>query len=180
MITITFSVPTRDELRNYYLAHRQAVRVFGNSTFADMSSEIWVFDVNSTLPDNGTSVIKPLDDVSPIANGPGRYIIFEKMSIDYFNEVPVSANGNAVFYLTNDKTSTGTALFNTLITVLPIINNSANNYTYGWSYNATTKALTVNCKISAGVNVALVGLTLLGAPANVANGTNVQILVKGN
>lgn len=31
-----------------------------------------------------------------------------------------------------------------------------------------------------GINVALVGLTLLGVPSPVANGTNVSVLVKGN
>ena len=178
-LTITFSAPTRGDMRNYYLANRQAVRIFGNNSFADMASEIWVFDINSTLADNGTTVIKPIDDVMPVPGGPGRYILFEKMSIDYFNTVPVSGSGNAVFYLTNDKTSTGTALFSNIVTVLPIINDSANNYTYGWSYNATTKALTVNAKVSSGINVAALGLTLLGAPVNVANGTNIQILVKG-
>lgn len=181
MISIAYSLPTRGELRNYYLADKQAVRVFGNVSFNDMTSEIWVFDINSTLPDNGVSVIKPLDEVSPIPNAPGRYILFEKMAkVDYFNTVTVSSGGNAVFYLTTDKTPTGAALFSSIVTVLPIVNDSSNNYNYGWSYNPTTKALTVNVKSSSALNVSALGLNLLGAPVNVANGSVVQILVKGN
>jgi len=100
---------------------------------------------------------------------------------DYTNTVAVAGGvGNSVFYLTSDKTSTGTALYTNITCVLPIINDSTVNYTYGWTYNSTTKALTVNAKSSAGINVALVGLTLLGLPSPVANGTNIQILVKGN
>lgn len=181
MMTITFSVPVRSELRNYYLANRQAVRVFGNTSFNDISSEIWVFDISSTLPDNGTTVIKPSDDVSPIPGGPGRYILFEKMAKpDYTKTNPVSGGaGNAVFYLTNDGTSTGTALFTTVEYVNAIVNDSAVNYTYGWSYNSSTKELTVNVKSSTGLYIALLSLTLLGTPANVANGVQVSVLVKG-
>lgn len=100
---------------------------------------------------------------------------------DYTNTVAVAGGaGNAVFYLTSDKTSTGTALYTTVTYVNPIVNDSTVNYTYGWSYNAGTKALTVNVKQATGINVALVGLTLLGVPANAPNSTNVSVLVKGN
>jgi hypothetical protein len=181
-LLVALSIEARGELRNYYGNHRQAIRVFGNVAFGDMASEIWVFDVNSTAADNGTTVIKPNDVVTPVPGSPGRYILFEKVTIDYFNSTQVTSNGNALFYLTNDKTPTGTPLFQTavnIVTVLPIVNDSLNNYTYGWSYNAATKALTVNTKVSSGINVAALGLNLLGAPVNVANGTNIQILVKG-
>lgn len=178
-ISPALSLPTRPELRNYYANDKQACRVFGSLTFGDTSSEIWVFDVTATDADNNTTVIKPNEDQMPTPTSPGRWILFEKMSIEYFNAVSISGNGNAVFYLTNDKTSTGRALFNNIVSVFPIVNNSASNYTYGWSYNATTKALTVNVKISSGLNVAALGLTLLGAPTNVPNGVDVQLLVKG-
>lgn len=98
---------------------------------------------------------------------------------DYTNTTAVSGGaGNVVFYLTSDKTSTGTALFSNVTTVIPLVNDASTNYTYGWTYNSTTKALTVNVKSSPGLVVGV--LTLLGVPVNVANGTNVQILVKGN
>lgn len=101
--------------------------------------------------------------------------------VDYTNTVSVAGGaGNAIFYLTSDKTSTGTALYTNVNYVNPIVNDSTVNYTYGWSYNAGTKALTVNVKQAVGINVALVGLTLLGIPSNAPNGTSVQILVKGN
>lgn len=95
------------------------------------------------------------------------------------NATTTGTTGNAVFYLTSDKTSTGTALYTNITYVGPIINDSTLNYTYGWSYNPATKALTVNAKSAAGINVALVGLTLLGAPVNVAAGTQIFVLVKG-
>lgn len=100
---------------------------------------------------------------------------------DYTNTVAVAGGaGGAVFYLTSDKTSTGSALYTNINFVSPLVNDSTQNYTYGWSYNSTTKALTVNTKVSTGINVALVGLTLLGLPSPVANGTIVNVLVKGN
>lgn len=181
-ISPALSLPTRPELRNYYANDKQACRVFGGSSFGDTSSEIWVFDVTATGVDNNSTIIKPNEDQMPVPNGAGRWILFEKMSIDYFNVSAVSSAGNAIFYLTKDKTSTGIALFPNsvnVVTILPIVNDSLNNYTYGWSYNATTKALTVNVKVSSGINVAALGLNLLGAPVNVSNGTNIQILVKG-
>lgn len=99
---------------------------------------------------------------------------------DYTNTVAVAGGaGNAVFYITSDKTSTGTALYTNITHVNPIVNDSSTNFTYGWSYNPTTKALTVNSK--AGVTgIVILGISLLGAPVNVANGTNIQVLVKGN
>lgn len=101
--------------------------------------------------------------------------------VDYTNTVAVAGGaGNAVFYLTSDKTSTGTALYTNVTYVSPIVNDSTVNYTYGWSYNAGTKALTVNVKQATGINVALLSLTLLQTPNNVANGTSVQVLIKGN
>lgn len=102
-------------------------------------------------------------------------------SIEYINTGIITGGaGNIIFYLTSDKTSTGTALYTNLTYVNPIVNDSTINYSYGWSYNSGTKALTVNTKSAIGLNVALVGLTLLGIPGNAPNGTSVQILVKGN
>lgn len=100
---------------------------------------------------------------------------------DYTNTAIVSGGaGVAIFYLTNDKTSTGTALYTNINYVNPIVNNADLNYSYGWAYNSTTKALTVTTKAAVGLNISLLGLTLLGVPSPVANGTSVQILVKGN
>jgi len=94
------------------------------------------------------------------------------------NTVAVAGGaGNAVFYLTNNGLVDGTPLFTTVKSVLPMVNDSALNYTYGWSLSGAT--LTVNVKRSTGINVALLGLTLLGVPANVPNGMNVSVLVHG-
>lgn len=97
----------------------------------------------------------------------------------YVNTAAVSGGaGNAVFYLTNDKTSTGTALYTSVTDVVPFINDSGANYTYSWSYNAGTKALTVNVKTNGTTVISLI--TVLTAPINVANGTSVRVQVKGN
>lgn len=88
-----------------------------------------------------------------------------------------TTTGNATFYLTSDKTSSGAALFSSAPAIVPTINDSDNNYSYEWSLSGDFKTLTVNCKVSSGINVALLGLTLLGAPANVANGITVNVLV---
>lgn len=98
---------------------------------------------------------------------------------EYVGSSTVSSAGNAIFYLTSDGTSTGTALFTTVTYANPFVNDSAVNYSYSWSYNGTTKALTVNVKAAVGINVSLIGLTLLGLPSNVANGTAVSVFVKG-
>lgn len=98
---------------------------------------------------------------------------------EYIGNSTVTSAGNAIFYLTSDGTSTGTALYTSVNYANPFVNDSTVNYSYSWSYNSGTKALTVNVKAATGLNVALVGLTLLGVPANVANGTQVSVLVKG-
>jgi len=99
---------------------------------------------------------------------------------EYVGAATVSGGaGNVIFYLTSDGTSTGTALFTTVSYANPFVNDSVVNYSYGWTYNATTKALTVNVKSAAGLYISLLNLSLLGVPANVANGTSVSVLVKG-
>jgi len=98
----------------------------------------------------------------------------------YTNTASVSGgSGNAVFYLTSDKTSTGTALYaNGNVFPNPIVNDSSNNYTYGWSYNSSTRALTVNVKQNGTAILSLINV--LTGPANVSNGTVVQVTVNGN
>lgn len=99
---------------------------------------------------------------------------------DYYNTANTAGgSGNVVFYLTSDKTSTGTALYTNINYVNPIVNDASTNYTFGWTYNSGTKALTVNVKAAVGINVALLSLTLLGVPSNVADGKTVSVLVKG-
>lgn len=89
----------------------------------------------------------------------------------------VGTTGNVVFYLTSDKTSTGTALFSSEPVITPIVNDASANYTYGWTLSADKKMLTVNVKYAPLVSVALVGL-VLAAPINVAAGIQVRVMVK--
>lgn len=130
-----------------------------------------------TLPSSGTT--------AQYLNGLGNLVTFPTIPTipipDYTNTVAISGgSGNAVFYLTSDKTASGTALYTNILTVQPIVNDAALNYTYSWTISSDKKTLTVNVKAAVGLNVSLVGLTLLGVPSNVANGTVVNVLVKGN
>lgn len=94
----------------------------------------------------------------------------------YTNTVAIAGGaGNAVFYLTSDKTSGGTALYANDPNVIPIVNDAANNYTYGWTLSGDKKTLTVNVKVSQSTYIALLGINLLGIPANAANGVVVQV-----
>lgn len=137
---------------------------FINQSGARTAISLTTTGTGSATYNNTTGVLNIPTPITPLA--------------DYTNTVAVAGGaGNATFYLTNDKTSTGIALYTNINYVSPIVNDATNNYTYGWAYNPTTKALTVNVRANTGLTV--LGLQVLGAPANIANGTNVQILVKG-
>ncbi len=111
-------------------------------------------------------------------NIPSSYITGLSIN-DYTNTVAVSGGaGQAVFYITSDKTSSGTALYSTIDAVIPLVNDASQNYTYGWSYNSTTKALTVTCKTNLTAVIAL--LTVILGPTNAPNGTNINVTVKGH
>lgn len=92
----------------------------------------------------------------------------------------VSSAGNVIFYLTDNGAAGGNALFTNVDYVNPIVNDSSVNYSYGWTLSGDKKTLTVNTKAAVGINVALLSLTLLGVPSNVANGTAVTCVVVGN
>lgn len=135
---------------------------------------------NITITDS-TKLTIPTGTSSQVVLGNGTLGTLPTLPIvDYFNTA-TTTSGVATFYLTSDKTSTGTALYSVVDLIMPIINDATLNYTYGFStYNSLTKSITVTAKVSAGINVALLGLTLLGAPASVPNGTSIQVLVKGH
>lgn len=93
------------------------------------------------------------------------------------------ATGVAVFYLTTDGTSTGTAIFpNSVITdsvnVTP--NDSTALYGLSWAFTNSNKTLTVTVNKSSSTGViSLLGLNLLGSPIAAANGTTVKLQVWG-
>lgn len=101
---------------------------------------------------------------------------------DYANTLPIAGGaGQVIFYLTNDRTSTGTALYSSVTYVNPVVNDVGANYVYGWTISPDKKTLTLSAKsaVPTGV-IAVLGISVLGAPVNVANGVSVSILVKGN
>lgn len=83
--------------------------------------------------------------------------------------------GNAVFNLTNDGTSTGTALCpNGVMLNSPnlSVNDATAPYQFSWAWTNSNKTMTVLAQKASGL--AVLTFTLLGIPAPVPNGTNVN------
>lgn len=84
------------------------------------------------------------------------------------------ANGNAVFYLTDDNTPTGNALFKNLVTVMIRPNEVGSSFSSGpYTLSADKKTVTIAVSKSTATNVALIGLSVLTAPAP-ANGSTIE------
>lgn len=83
--------------------------------------------------------------------------------------------GNAIFNLTNDGTSTGTALCpNGVMLNSPnlSVNDATAPYQFSWAWSNSNKTMTVLAQKASGL--AVLTFTLLGIPAPVPNGTNVN------
>ena len=130
------------------------------------------FVVTNSSPDRTVSITSGNG-----INTSGSYPNFTIAGSDYTNS-STATSGVVTYYLTSDKTSTGTALYSTIDGVYPIINDATANYTFGWSYNSSTKALSVTAKTNGTTIISLI--TVLTAPVNVTNGTTVYVLVKGH
>lgn len=118
---------------------------------------------------------------------------FNKNSLYYYNgtlipnaitfdgSVAVAGGaGQAVIWLTDNGGSTGNAVFTTINTVIPIINDGTGNFNYSWVISGDKKSVTVTGQKSSATAIALLGISLLGAPVNVANGVIITVTVKGN
>lgn len=98
---------------------------------------------------------------------------------DYYNTA-TTTSGTATFYLTDNKLSTGTALYSQINYVNPLVNNVNGNYTFGWTVSPDLKTLTVQSRVATNTAViALIGISVLGSTVQVPNGTTIQVLVKG-
>lgn len=98
---------------------------------------------------------------------------------DYTNTASTTG-GAATFYLTHNKLSSGTALYNQINHISPIVNNANAYYTFGWTISGDNKTLTINSKVATNTAVlTLLGIAVTGAATTVPNGTNIQVLVKG-
>lgn len=102
--------------------------------------------------------------------------------ISYVSSATVSS-GVAVFQLTTDGTSTGTAIFpNSVLTksASPTPNDATAVFGYSWVFTNSNKTLTVTVNKSTPTGViALLGISILGAPVAAANGTVVNITLLG-
>lgn len=86
--------------------------------------------------------------------------------------------GNAAFNLTSDGTSTGTALCpNGVMLNSPniAVNDATAPYQFSWAWSNSNKTMTVLAQKASGL--AVLTFTLLGLPAPVPNGTNVNATV---
>lgn len=83
--------------------------------------------------------------------------------------------GNAVFNITNDGTSTGTALCpnGTMLNSPNLsVNDATAPYQFSWIWSNSNKTMTVLAQKASGL--AVLTFTLLGIPAPVPNGTSVN------
>lgn len=83
--------------------------------------------------------------------------------------------GNAVFNITNDGTSTGTALCpnGTMLNSPNLsVNDATAPYQFSWAWSNSNKTMTVLSQKASGL--AVLTFTLLGIPAPVPNGTSVN------
>lgn len=181
MIRLAVAADTKADLVGFNSAvDGQSYIVMGNTSEADSLPRFYYYVASSTAIVDGENVLATTG-----MGGMGRYLKNGQVQppvtgiADYTNTVVVTGGaGVATFYLTSDKTSSGTALYSTIDAVIPIINDVTQNYTYGWSYNSTTKALTVTAKTNLTAVISL--LTVVLGPTVVPNGASIQVVVKGH
>lgn len=88
---------------------------------------------------------------------------------------------SAVFNLTSNKLSTGTAIFNNIYFVLPTVNSSNSVFGFGWTISSDKKKLVVKARKADNTGIiTLLGINLLGATTAVATGTKVYLAIRGN
>lgn len=101
----------------------------------------------------------------------------------YINSATTNASGVAVFQLTNDGTSTGTAIFpnGVLIkSVSPTPNDSTTFFGYSWgALTNSGKTLSITVTKSATPLLSLLGINILGAPIAAVSGVSVNVVVMG-
>lgn len=99
-------------------------------------------------------------------------------SFRVYQSFTITTAGTAVFQLTADGTSTGTALFPTEAftdSVQPIVNDATASYQLGWAFSNSNKTLTVTVNKLSTANILTGVLGQAAAPA----GTIVKLAVEG-
>lgn len=95
-----------------------------------------------------------------------------------YQSFTVTTAGTAVFQLTADGTSTGTALFPTEVftdSVQPIVNDATSSYQFAWALTNSNKTLTVTINKLSTANILTGVLGQAAAPV----GTIVKVVVEG-
>jgi len=166
------------------------IYMYGDSTqlrVKNVASHGGTVPVNITISANGNTDAKFYPNAGTGSDASNLYtyisfnpeIISSSLGFKPYSNTATTTSGVATFYLTSDKTAGGTALYGTNVYPNIVVNDAAANYTYGWSLSGDKKTLTVTTKVSSQNVVALVGLTLIGVPANVPNGTTVYLTCFG-
>jgi hypothetical protein len=153
---------------------------------ADLISRCGTLETKVSSLESGKANISHTHDWSSISGKPtlfsGNYNDLSNKPNKVLPFKVVVSGGNAVFHLTNDGTSSGTALFSGIpnLDSMQLTAEEADSpHTFGTPVlSNSNKTLTVPVKKSGGINVALVGLTLLGAPV-AANGSTIRLLIAG-
>lgn len=99
----------------------------------------------------------------------------------YTNSFTITTAGTAVFNLTSDGTSTGTALMTlpNLTSLNVWVNDATSQYQASAALSNSNKTLTVTINKAGFVTVALLGLTILATPSPAAIGTVVNVQIWG-
>lgn len=117
------------------------------------------------------------DQTVTITGATGTYPTFSIPIV--FADSAATVSDSAVFYLTSNRLSTGTALYTTKPVVSPAVNNIGGNYTFGWTISSDFKKLVVRAKVATNTAViALIGISVLGSTVAVTTGTVIQIIAK--
>lgn len=98
---------------------------------------------------------------------------------EYAHTLATNASGVAVFYLTDTGLASGNALFTSIRSVQPQVNDGTTIYGFGWTISADMKTLTMTVRKSATPVLSLLGLNILAAPALAPAGTLVNVFVAG-
>lgn len=96
----------------------------------------------------------------------------------YTGSATTNAQGQAVFYLTDDGTANGNALYKNVTMSVAAANEANGAYGYTYALSADRKTLTVTV-MRTGNAVTLLGISVLGALV-AATGTPVRVITTGN
>lgn len=173
----TFTFPTRAIAQSYLIGFAspdliQAIDTY-NGIIPSTSAlgNVFAFYDNHLLNTQITQVYRGMTGAAVMRSIPVEYTATKAVA---------GGAGQIIVYLTDDGTSTGNALFpNNIDFVKAEISDSSKGYNYDYAVSNSNRTLTITAKYFAPVTILGISV-LLATTTAAANGTNVNILVKGN